>query len=110
MSLADQVEALAEIVRVLAALSALQLLVTVWLARRVSRLRLTVRALTRRVRESGRKLDELDEHVREAIEGDITEVEATARRALRIARKDAAEEEREFIRRTERPRANGSGE
>ena len=112
MNLADQVEALTELVRILAALSALQLLVTVWLARRVSRLRVAVRALARRLRELGGTVDDLDQHVREVLEPDLNDASTDAGLALELRSADVSEEEvasvRDFIRRTERPRANGS--
>jgi hypothetical protein len=100
LSLDNQVAALADLVRLLLVLGAVQTLVIVGLVVYVARLRGTVR-------EMGEQLDNLDEHVRDAIEGDVDEANATAARALRIVTDEAADAEREFIRRTERPRAPG---
>jgi hypothetical protein len=111
LNLADQVEALANLVRVLIAIAGVQLLVTVWLARRVSRLRLTVRALARRLRELGGTVDDLDQHVREVLEPDLNDASTDAGLALELVtaevKNEAPDSVRDFIRRTERPRANG---
>jgi hypothetical protein len=105
VSLEQQVGDLADLVRVLLALVALQLLVTGWLARKVSRLRVTVRALVRRVRELEGTVDNLDGHVREVLEPDIDDASDDAGRALEIVKADTDEDIRDFIKSQEKRRS-----
>jgi hypothetical protein len=137
--LADQVADLAQLVRLLLAVSVVQVLLIVAVAvrgestRRIAKaaheaspaylakvvealtvsideLTTQVRGLTHGVAAMERRMgaveevvDQLDRDLR-VIEVDAGDATAAAERALRIVTDEAAEEERDFVRRTERPR------
>lgn len=128
MNLADQVADLATLVRLLLAVSVVQLLLLIAVAvrgestRRIAKaahdaspifLAKAVEALTASIDELSDKVDTLTECVEQldrdvrAVEVDASDASADAERALEIVRAEAAGEEREFVAHQERRRTGG---
>jgi predicted nucleic acid-binding Zn-ribbon protein len=135
LTLADQVSDLALLVRLLLAVSVVQLLLLVavavrgestrriakaahdaspvFLAKAVEALTASIDELTAQTRAVERRMGAVEEVVEQlhrdlhAVEGDASDASAAAEHALDLVRQEAADEEREFVAQQERRRTGG---
>jgi uncharacterized membrane protein len=135
LNLADQVADLALLVRLLLAVSVVQLLLLLavavrgestrriaraayesspaYLAKVVEALTASIDELTAQTRAVERRMGAVEEVVEQlhrdlhAVEGDASDASAAAERALELVSQEAADEEREFVAQQERRRTGG---